>query len=196
MTPYGPEPEYIAVDKEGKYAYVGLQEANGIAVLNLKTDSYEKIYSLGLKDFSLTGNEIDPHDQENGSGVPGRIELRPAAVKGLYQPDTIAAYSHKDRTYLVMANEGDSREDSADERRGPAGSGAAAGQLRVEDVGTQHGLGRFDTADVCAVSHGDADDDGELGDAERHQQHHGALGCAARLELVEDLPDEPPGHDG
>ncbi|HOX67568.1 MAG TPA: choice-of-anchor I family protein [Burkholderiaceae bacterium] len=125
MTPYGPEPEYIAVDKEGRYAYVGLQEANGIAVLNLKTDSFEKIYSLGLKDFSLTGNEIDPHDQENGSGVPGRIELRPAAVKGLYQPDTIAAYSHKDRTYLVMANEGDSREDSADERRGSAGSGAA-----------------------------------------------------------------------
>lgn len=119
MTPYGPEPEYIAVDQDGRYAYVGLQEANGIAVLNLKTDSFEKIYSLGMKDFSQPGNAIDPSDQD------GKIELRPAAVKGLYQPDGIATYEFKDRTYLVMANEGDSREDAVDERRGSAGSGAA-----------------------------------------------------------------------
>jgi len=47
-------------------------------------------------------------------------------VKGLYQPDTIASYVHKGRTYLVMANEGDARDngdgDSEDERRGDAGA--------------------------------------------------------------------------
>ncbi|MGE5160587.1 MAG: choice-of-anchor I domain-containing protein [Betaproteobacteria bacterium] len=115
-SPYDPEPEYIAVDKTGEFAYVGLQEANGIAVLNLQTQAFEGIYNLGLKDFSLPGNEIDPNDQD------GRIELRAAAVKGLYQPDTIATCEHKGRTYLVMANEGDAREngstDGADERLG------------------------------------------------------------------------------
>jgi len=94
-----------------------------VAVLNLKTQVFERIYSLGLKDFSLPGNEIDPDDRD------GKIELRSAAVQGLYQPDSIAAYEYKGRTYLVMANEGDSRDngdgDSEDERRGSAGSGAS-----------------------------------------------------------------------
>lgn len=116
---YGPEPEYITVDKHGRYAYVGLQEANGIAVLNLHTLKFERIVSLGTKDFNLPGNEIDPNDRD------GRIELRSVAVQGLYQPDGIASYEHRGRTYLVMANEGDARDngsaDGEDERRGGAG---------------------------------------------------------------------------
>lgn len=122
-SPYDPEPEYIAIDRSGRFAYVVLQEANGVAVLNLKKKRFERIYSLGLKDFSLPGNEIDPNDRD------GKIELRSAPVQGLYQPDTIAAYEHRGRTYLVMANEGDSRDngddDGEDERRGAAGSGEA-----------------------------------------------------------------------
>jgi hypothetical protein len=121
-SPYDPEPEYIAVDPTGHYAYVTLQEANGIAVLNLKTRTFERIYNLGLKEFSLPGNEIDPNDQD------GETRVRSAAVKGLYQPDAIATYLHKGRTYLVMANEGDARDngegDSEDERRGSAGNAA------------------------------------------------------------------------
>lgn len=117
---YDPEPEYIAVDKEGKTAFVVLQEANGVAVLDLKKRRFERIFSLGLKDFGLPGNEIDPNDQD------GVIALRNVPVKGLYQPDTMVAYDFRGKTYLVMANEGDSRdngdEDSEDERRGAAGS--------------------------------------------------------------------------
>jgi len=115
---YGPEPEYIAIDKTGKFAYVGLQEANGIAVLNLKSRSFEKIYTLGMKDFNDDGNEIDPSDR-----FPRRnfVEFVNVSVKGLYQPDTITSYEHKGRTYLVMANEGDARDngsaDGEDERR-------------------------------------------------------------------------------
>lgn len=122
---YDPEPEYIAVDKTGKFAYVGLQEANGIAVLNLQTLAFERIHSLGQKDFNEDGNEIDPSDQFPA----GAERFVKVPVKGLYQPDTIASYEHKGRTYLVMANEGDARDngggDSEDERRGSAGSGAA-----------------------------------------------------------------------
>ena len=35
-------------------------------------------------------------------------------VKGLYMPDSIAAYESRGKTYLVMANEGDFREDDGD----------------------------------------------------------------------------------
>ncbi|WP_425259293.1 choice-of-anchor I family protein [Rubrivivax sp. RP6-9] len=118
--PYGPEPEYIAVDKTGRKAYVSLQEANGIAVLDLVKLRFERIHSLGLKDFSLPGNEIDPDDRDD------RLEVRPVPVQGLYQPDTLATYEHRGRSYLVMANEGDARDngsgDSEDERRGGAGA--------------------------------------------------------------------------
>ncbi len=122
FCPYGPEPEYVAVDQTGKKAYVGLQEANGIAVFDLASQSFERIYSLGLKDFSLPGNEIDPSDRD------GRSALRNVQVFGLYQPDTLATYVHRGRSYLVMANEGDARDngegESEDERRGGAGSAA------------------------------------------------------------------------
>jgi hypothetical protein len=137
---YGPEPEYIAVDPRGDYAYVGLQEANGIAVLNLRTLCFERIFSLGTKDFSLPGNEIDPNDRD------GRIELRSAAVQGLYQPDTIAVYQHRGRTYLVMANEGDARDngsaDGEDERRG------AAGDASIEYVADSAELARLTLSNV------------------------------------------------
>ena len=145
-SPYDPEPEYIAVDREGRYAYVGLQEANGIAVLDLRRQRFEKIYSLGLKDFSLAGNAIDPSDQD------GRIELRNVPVKGLYQPDTIAAYEHRGRTYLVMANEGDARDngdgDSEDERRG--GSGNAS----IEYVGDGTELARTNFSNIDSARGG------------------------------------------
>ena len=111
------EPEYIAVDKNGKTAYVTLQEANGIAVLDLKSNTFKRVIGLGVKDFSLADNGfggnnfIDPTDKDK------KIELRPVPVKGLYQPDSIATYRHRDATYLVMANEGDTREDEADKAR-------------------------------------------------------------------------------
>jgi len=143
---YGPEPEYIAIDKRGHYAYVTLQEANGIAVLDLRKGRFEKIFNLGLKDFSVPGNEIDPSDQD------GEIRLRNVAVTGLYQPDTIATYEHRGRVYLVMANEGDSRDngngDSEDERRGSAGNAS------VEYVPDGSELGRLTFSNVDSVRGG------------------------------------------
>ncbi|MBS0449827.1 MAG: choice-of-anchor I family protein [Proteobacteria bacterium] len=142
---YGPEPEYIAVDKQGRFAYVGLQEANGVAVLDIERGRFDKIYGLGLKDFSLPGNEIDPSDQD------GVIRLRNVPVKGLYQPDGIAAYEFRGETYLVMANEGDARDngegDGEDERRGSAGNasieyvpdGSELGRLTFSNVDSARG---------------------------------------------------------
>jgi DNA-binding beta-propeller fold protein YncE len=51
------EPEYIAIDDEGARAFVTLQEANGIAVLDLISNEFTEIIGLGAKDFSQAGNE-------------------------------------------------------------------------------------------------------------------------------------------
>lgn len=143
---YDPEPEYIAVDTDARRAYVTLQEANGVAVLDLEARAFTRIFGLGLKDFSLPGNEIDPSDQD------GRIELRNVPAFGLYQPDTIASYRHRGRTYLVMANEGDARDngdgDSEDERRGSSGNAS------IEYVPDGSELGRTNFSNVESVRGG------------------------------------------
>jgi hypothetical protein len=105
------EPEYITVNADGTKAFVTLQEANAIGVLDLGTNSFSKVVGLGTKDFSAAGKTIDPSHKD------GKIELRTAAVRGLYQPDGIAAYQAGGQTYLVMANEGDTREDDGDKAR-------------------------------------------------------------------------------
>jgi hypothetical protein len=55
-------------------------------------------------------------------------------VRGLFMPDAIAAYSAGGRTYTVMANEGDFREDNAD-RVAFGGSGVES-RLRVTTDGS------------------------------------------------------------
>jgi DNA-binding beta-propeller fold protein YncE len=101
------EPEYIAIDKDGARAFVTLQEANAIAVLDLSLNAFTEIIGLGAKDFSLPGNEFDPRDD-------GAVTFINAIAWGLYMPDGVALYQWRDRTYLVLANEGDFREDNAD----------------------------------------------------------------------------------
>jgi hypothetical protein len=119
------EPEYITIARNGKKAFVTLQEANGVAVIDLLRNRVSEIIGLGLKDFSLADNGfggnnfIDPNDRDylSDSSGPTRTELRPVPVKGLYQPDAIASYVYRGKTFLVMANEGDTREDDADKAR-------------------------------------------------------------------------------
>lgn len=106
------EPEYIAINNEGTKAFVTVQEANGVAVLDLTTNQFTNVIGLGVKDFSLANNFIDPNDQDSQIG-----NLRPIPVKGLYQPDNIVTHQYRGQTYLVMANEGDTREDELDKRR-------------------------------------------------------------------------------
>ncbi|MEW6677401.1 MAG: choice-of-anchor I family protein [Pseudomonadota bacterium] len=103
------EPEYIAVNATGTQAFVTLQEHNAMGILDLGSQQFTSVVGLGLKDFSAPGNGIDVN-KKDGAGP-----LVPVDVKGLYQPDSIASYQAGGQTYLVMANEGDSREDGADE---------------------------------------------------------------------------------
>lgn len=103
------EPEYIAVSPDGRNAFVVLQEANGIAIIDLTTETITGVKSLGLKDHSLAINRLDTSDRDGPGGTALAGNWRTAPVKGMYQPDAIAAYTSGGKTFYVTANEGDSR---------------------------------------------------------------------------------------
>lgn len=98
------EPEYITVSADGKKAWVTLQEANAIAVLNLENNTVENIQPLGLKDYASQHVALDASDQ-----TPG-IFFNNWNVKGMYQPDALAYWTSGGTEYLLTANEGDVRE--------------------------------------------------------------------------------------
>lgn len=97
------EPEYITV--EGERAWVSLQENNAVAELDLASLEVVAIRALAPVDHSAEGFGIDASDRD------GRIDIRPRPVVGLPMPDAIASFVVGGETYLVSANEGDSRED-------------------------------------------------------------------------------------
>lgn len=95
------EPEYIAASNET--AYVTLQEANAIAVLDLAHASYSGIYSAGYEDLGETAFDLNKEDETYAAAhYPG--------VKSIRMPDGISLYEANGKTYLLTANEGDSRE--------------------------------------------------------------------------------------
>lgn len=98
------EPEYIAVSPDGATAYVTLQEANAIGILDIAAAAFTDIVPLGQKDFSNLLADFNDQD-----GVSALTTGNP--VFGLYMPDAIAAYQQGGNTYYVMANEGDDRDD-------------------------------------------------------------------------------------
>ena len=105
------EPEYITVSHDSKTAWVTLQENNAIAMLDIPSATFTKIVGLGFKDHLLTENKLDASDRDvPGSSNSGIINIRNWPVLGMYQPDSIASYRVKGKTYLVTANEGDARD--------------------------------------------------------------------------------------
>ena len=94
------EPEYIAVS--GGKAYVALQEANAVAVFDINSLRFERIFSLGFEDYSKVAVDIDKSD---GVYSPKTYQN----IKGIRMPDGIASFTVDGATYLLTANEGDSR---------------------------------------------------------------------------------------
>ena len=108
------EPEYIAISQDSKTAWVTLQENNAMAVLDIEKAKFTRLVGLGFKDHSLPGNGLDASDQDlavNNGALKDGINIKNWPVFGMYQPDGIASYQVGGDTYLVMANEGDSRSD-------------------------------------------------------------------------------------
>lgn len=131
------EPEYIAADNTK--AYIALQEANAIAVLNLKTAQYEGIYSLGFKDLCDSKNAVDINDED---GIYKADTYKDTLAA--YMPDGIALYQTNGRTYLLTANEGDAREwgDYSNEAKQTleTTSGETVKKVRVIDSSVTDGL--------------------------------------------------------
>ena len=113
------EPEYVAIN--GNFAYVTLQENNGVAKVNLASRRIERIFALGEVDFST--QLVDVSDTDGG--------IKPTlgnAYRGLRMADAIAPFTlyptgnaFRGADYFLTANEGDGRDYSGynDEQRRP-----------------------------------------------------------------------------
>jgi DNA-binding beta-propeller fold protein YncE len=166
------EPEYIAVNAAGTKAFVSVQEANGLAVLDLGTNQFEKVVGLGAKDFNAPGNEIDSLNNST-------VSFANVAAKGLYMPDAVATYQAGGRTFVVMANEGDFREDNGD-RSAASGLGATGLLANLRVSNTESSAGNLFAAGARSFSIRDTDgnlvyDSGSILDRE-----------AARLGIYDD----------
>ena len=98
------EPEYVAVSADSSTAFVTLQENNAVAVLDIDAGTVTDVLSLGEKDHSLEGNELDASNRDGG------INIQNHPVFGLYQPDAIASFEANGETFYITANEGDARD--------------------------------------------------------------------------------------
>lgn len=124
------EPEYITISGDSKTAWVTLQENNAIARVDIAQQKVTDIYPLGYKDHGVMGNELDVSDRDS------KIDIKTwTGLVGMYQPDSIANYQVNGQTYLVTANEGDSREWLKDEDAYFAGNLA---QGYVENIRMKH----------------------------------------------------------
>lgn len=148
------EPEFITVSADGSTAYVTLQENNAIGILDLNAELFTEVKSLGFKDHSIIGNNLDASNEDGG------INIHTRPVLGMYQSDAIASYTVNETTYLVTANEGDARDYEG-----------FSEEVRVQDlvldpfaypnaVALQegHNLGRLKTTNAM----GDIDGDGDI----------------------------------
>jgi hypothetical protein len=102
------EPEYVAVSADSQTAYIGLQENNAIATLNLATLQFTALRPIGYQDHSQPGFSLDASDQA------ADILMANWPIRGMRQPDAIASFelpaSLGGGRYLITANEGDARE--------------------------------------------------------------------------------------
>lgn len=148
------EPEYITVSGDGSTAWVTLQENNAVAIVDLTTKTITGIVDLGTKDHSLPGNEFDASNRDQG------IQIQNWPVLGLYMPDAIAAYEVDGQTYLVTANEGDSRDYDgySEESRVEDETLDKTAYPEAAELQMEANLGRLKTTTAT----GDIDGDGDI----------------------------------
>ena len=102
------EPEYVAVSADSRTAYIGLQENNAMATLDLTTLQFTALRPIGYQDHSQPGFSLDASDQA------ADILMANWPIRGMRQPDAIASFELPAALgggrYLITANEGDARE--------------------------------------------------------------------------------------
>jgi hypothetical protein len=148
------EPEYVSISPDGATAWVTLQENDALAVVDVAAARVTRLVPLGAKDHARAGSGLDASDADGGAAI------RAWPVRGLYQPDAIAAFEVAGEVLLATANEGDPRAYAGYEEEvrveeldlDPAVFPASEAEaLRRRDA-----LGRLHVSRAC----GDADGDG------------------------------------
>lgn len=143
------EPEYIAAGNDT--AYVTLQEANAIAVIDLGSLKVTGIYSAGYEDYSTTAVDIDKKDEAYNPAVY-------ESLRGIRMPDGVALYSVDGVDYIVTANEGDSREWgdylNEDERDFGDDQTSPTGKITAENSGLTGKVVFFDSSDYDGLDSG------------------------------------------
>ncbi len=178
------EPEYIAVSQDSKTAWVTLQENNALAIVDIQHGQVTDVLPLGLKDYSLPGNGLDASD------IDDAINIRPWPVFGMYQPDAIAVYEIQGKSYLVTANEGDSRDKDGFSEEARIGDDEIVldanafpdADLLKEDAN----LGRLKISTV----NGDMDDDGDFDELWAYGGRSFSIWSAETGELLFDSADQ------
>ena len=87
------EPEYIAFSPDGTKAWVTLQEANAIAVIDIATATVESIKPLGFKDYSVPSTRLETFEFSNLPSIgktSANQELFLGGFSGLFYEGTAA----------------------------------------------------------------------------------------------------------
>ena len=112
--------------------------------MDLASKTFTGVYSAGFEDHSKTPVDIDKKDDAYN---PKTYE----SLMGIRMPDGIAAFEQNGRTWLLTANEGDSREwgDYLNEKEVNFGKGKSSptGSITAENSGLTGKVVFFDTGD-------------------------------------------------
>lgn len=147
------EPEYIAISPDGSTAYVALQENNALGVIDVESATVTAVIALGFKDHSLEGNELDAGTDD------GMINITNWPLLGMYQPDGIATYEVGGETFIVTANEGDTRDYDGYSEEGEIGeSNIDAEAVDLDTLATEEAILGLGITEAT----GDTDGDGDI----------------------------------
>ncbi|MUH35503.1 alkaline phosphatase [Zobellia amurskyensis] len=149
------EPEYVAVSEDSKYAYISLQENNGMAVVDLTAMALIDVFGLGVKDHSLAENSMDASNKDD---IVGNFKTWP--VLGFYMPDAITYAQIGGAGYIISANEGDSRDYDgySEEERVKDLELDTTAFPNADELQADENLGRLKTT----TANGDTDGDGDF----------------------------------
>ena len=134
------EPEFITVDPSGATAWVGLQENNAIATIDLVSERIVHVQGLGYQEFDRDGCAIDADSSD------GKIRPLALPIKGLFQPDGILMWENAGRRFIATANEGDPRNHETTSLEELANSGLPASKAAKSLVKARPGLARLEVA--------------------------------------------------
>ena len=95
---------YVAISEDNSTAFVAMQENNAVMVVDLLTKELVEAHPLGYKDHSVAGNGLDASNRDD------EINITTYPFRGLYLPDAITTIDIAGVTYILTANEGDSRD--------------------------------------------------------------------------------------